>query len=242
MKTKAYIRFLNAIANYDCDIELMDILKKYTRNDEILKAVFASANSRQHPKFTCLRSSQSEMSKRMNHLENVLYDSMIKIYYESVIAYLHDILSEAMLQPVDAVTLVGSENEKFTSIDILKMGSFEEIRRRLAATIFRKIENKRNTLLLLTELNQRLGLKVDDNVMNKALPYLEMRHLIVHNNSIADEVFCNAYPEFRFHVNQEIEINYRFIRRAKDTICTMIKQFDEKIVELNIVRESFLQP
>lgn len=59
------------------------------------------------------------------------------------------------------------------SIDILALDSKEDIVARIMRDIFRKLENKRDTLLLIRELNERLGLDIDQGIVEKAMPYLD---------------------------------------------------------------------
>lgn len=59
------------------------------------------------------------------------------------------------------------------SIDILALDSKEDIVARIMRDIFRKLENRRDTLLFIRELNERLGLDIDQGIVEKAMPYLD---------------------------------------------------------------------
>ncbi len=55
----------------------------------------------------------------------------------------------------------------------MALDSKEDIVARIMRDIFRKLENKRDTLLLIRELNERLGLDIDQGIVEKAMPYLD---------------------------------------------------------------------
>lgn len=97
--------------------------------------------------------------------------------------------------------------------------------------IFRKLEGKRDTLLLINELNNRLGLDISENVINKAMPYFEARHKFVHSDGIPDEEYLQKYPQMKLTENGKIKLNKEIMQKVFTTARALVNEFERKMAE-----------
>jgi hypothetical protein len=195
MKTKTFLRYKNRIDYFDCDIELVDV---YIRNNDILagegKKIFLGINSNDHP-FLSRRTNNHDSRKIvLKHLRNTVYRSYMKNLYEESTNYFCDILSLFSRYNRDAKRIVGSDKVEINVLDILEDGNIASIISNIVDKIFTKQENQRNAKELIEQINKRMNLHIDSGLINNAFLFLEIRHLLVHSNGIADEYFVSNNP------------------------------------------------
>src|SRR5215217_2149498 len=77
--------------------------------------------------------------------------------------------------------------------EVVRLGSYEAICEHMINQVFRNLEGQRNTRKLLSKVLEKTGVEVDRGVLQDAVMYMDMRHLIVHNSSLIDEAFEQSY-------------------------------------------------
>ena len=112
----------------------------------------------------------------------------------------------------------------------------------VADSVFRTLENEKSTLKLLDKLNKKLNLSVPQSVIVRAMPYLEIRHLLVHSNGVIDKKYCDSYPNMQFCEGQQLKVDTDFINNAKSKIIELVKEFDDRIVQNGVVSQANMQP
>lgn len=127
---------------------------------------------------------------RARNVESALVD-----LYRYVTEYLQDVLRE--MYDHKPMLVVGKASGKLnvSFIDIVKLGNWDAISERVVDDVFRRLENERSTLKLIDKLLAGTGVEVDDGVKANALCILNMRHLIIHNRSLADSEYVDAHGE-----------------------------------------------
>ena len=96
--------------------------------------------------------------------------------------------------------------------------------------------------LSIEKMDKKLGLNIGDEIIHAALPYLEIRHLLVHGQGKADADFCTKYPFIGAEEGKLIELEHSLINNARNAIITLVKEFDKKIVANGLVETTELQP
>ena len=235
--SKARVKLLNRIASYDFDIELMDVLNIYTTHPYKKEGLFECASSDQHPKLSSIKKPSREYCRIKNHLKSTLYDSIIVRYYEETMLYLQQALSCAINNGLDFNRIVGSDHQDYSSKDIIAAGNWDGVIKMISKDIFRKLEAKRNTTELLKELNNKLCLNVSETKINNVMPFLEMRHLIVHNDGKADSKFCERFPVFAFVQGQNMSVDFQMVTNAREAIVDFINEFDSKAIAAGVFPE-----
>lgn len=231
-QSKGYRRFIDRM---NCFLEDMEVVDIFYRNLPLLedeRVIFRGVT----PTYQRLIKRQANRQSRtlvMMHLKHTLYVSVIKEIYEEVMDYLGYVLNCGALCLDEPGRLVGDQKFQMTANEILSTASREEIVTIVMANVFRKLENKRDTLLLVTELNERLALNIDDSVINRAMPFLEARHVFVHADGIADDDYKQKHPTIQLTEKGQIKLNATIMHNAVSQIKALIAAFEQKMQERN---------
>lgn len=68
--------------------------------------------------------------------------------------------------------------------------------------------------------------------------YLELRHLITHNGSRADQEFVNKYGNrMRLAVGDRLPLQARTVQSAVDAVTVLVKDIDTQLLAGGIVTE-----
>lgn len=246
MKTKSYVRFLNRSAHFDADIELADIIRTAIHNGALTRnngqRLFDYVNAQRHPRLAARASNANNRGIAVAHLKATLFSSFLKDIYEDVTNYFREVLEAAAMNGMNPGRLIGTCNLTFDANVMLSAGSWDNVVSIVSQAIFRQIENKRSTKDLIAEMNTKLNLGIPQQTIDAALPYLELRHLLVHADGYADSKFCRSFPNFAATVGQKVPIDHGVIQSARTAILALIDAFDQAIVANNVVAQTELQP
>jgi len=246
MKTKFLVKFLNNSAHMDADLELIDIIQVATINNRLNSVgstyIFDYVDSQKHEKLSSRANSDHSRKLAANHLKTTMRAAFIKSLYETTTIYFQDILKAATKKGLDVNRLVGEHSINISSKELIKIGSFEKIIEKISCGIFRQLENEKNTKSLIEKMDKKLGLNIGDEIIHAALPYLEIRHLLVHRQGKADKDFCEKFPFISAEEDKLIDLKYNLISNARTAIVTLVKEFDKKIVANGLVETTELQP
>ena len=177
----------------------------------------------------------------VNHLRCTLYSAYIKDIYEELTIYLRTILTKAAENGFEAGRIIGEHKIKLDAKSILEKGNWEEISEMISNSIFQSLESERSTLKLIKKISTKLSLNIDDELINEAIPYLEVRHFLVHNDGKLTQEFIDKYPEIR-HNNGNIQLSYRLISCLKDAVIKLVAAFDKEVIDSNLLKDEDTQP
>jgi hypothetical protein len=229
----------------NADLEFVDILqcsvgegKLKTDNSQFL---FDHVDSQKHSSLSKRTNSDHSRKLTANHLKTTIRAAYIKSLYEYTTVYFQDVLKAATEKGLDADKLIGEHSINLSSRDIIQLGSFERLVERISSSIFRKLENEKSTKSLIEKLDKKLGLNMGEEIIHAALPYLEIRHLLVHRQGKADKEFSEKFPFIGAEEDKVIKLQYDLVNQARTTITTLVKEFDKKIVEKGLVNENLFQ-
>ena len=246
MKTKSLVRFLNRAAHFNADIELLDVF--YAANNRNILAqndrskIFDDVNTDKHPTLSARPRTPKGRKSAIIHLKATVYSSFIKDLYEDLTIYFREILNHAANNKIDPNRLIGSCSIQIDAKSILECGGWNEITTMITDKIFRQLENKKDTKKLIEEMNNKLGLLIQQDTIESALPYFELRHLLVHADGVADKKFCDSFPNFGAIVGEKIKLDYTLITNARNAVKSLIIAFDNAVVSKSIVARNELQP
>lgn len=246
MKTKFLVKFLNNSAHLDADLEFVDIIQVAVQNNRINTSgsthIFDYVEPDKHKKLSTRANSNHSRKLAANHLKTTIRAAFIKSLYETTTIYFQDILKAATKKGLDIDRLIGEHSINISSKDLIKIGSFEKIVERISSGIFRQLENEKSTKSLIEKMDKKLGLNVGEEIIHAALPYLEIRHRLVHGQGKADKEFCERYPFIGAEEDKTIELEYALIDNARKAIITLVKEFDKKIVANGLIETTEMQP
>lgn len=246
MKTKSLIRFSSRAAHLDVDIELADVLKRSVSAGMLTTSgtqkVFDKADPQNHPRLAARAKTSTSRRLAVDHLKSTLFEAYLKNIYEDAAQYFLEVLTAGARNGLDPNRLIGEHRVSLEANDVLQAGNWNNVVSMVAESLFRKLEKERSTKKLVEKMNSKLNLGVSQALIDAALPYFEIRHLLVHADGKADRKFCNAFPTFNAVAGRRIKLDYSLIDDARYHINELINEFDEKIVANSVVGASELQP
>ena len=246
MKTKSYIRFCSRAAHLDVDIELADILKTSIQQGKLESStggyVFDGVDPEQHPRLAARTNSTKSRTLAADHLKATLCEAFIKNIYEDATQYFLEVLTAAAKNGLDPNRLIGEHKVQFEANKILQAGGWDEVVSMVTKSVFRKLENEKSTKDVLAKMNTKLNLGVAQTTIDTALPYFEIRHLFVHSEGKADKHFCDSFPLIDAKVGSRIKLDYSILKNARTSITDLINEFDQNIIDKNVVSINELQP
>jgi hypothetical protein len=241
MKTKYLVRFLSDSAYMDSDLELIDVIQRAIIAGKLksdnTNYIFDHVDPTKHSKLSRRVNTDHSRVLASNHLKSSIRLAYFKSLHEAASIYFQDILKAASRNGLNADRMVGEHSTNFTSKEVLNAGSFENLVEKIAASIFRQLENERSTKALIEKMNKKLGLNVSEEIIAACLPYFEIRHRIVHAQGKADREFCEKYPEIGAEDGKTIRLSYELIEKARVSTICLIREFDKQIIEKNLVSE-----
>lgn len=241
MTTKAYHAFSTKLEYFSDDIDLIDVLKTNVKvgnlNDE--NNIFKEVKSR-HMSLARRQNTSKSRELVINHLKQTVYSAYVKDIYEEVTHYLREILRNAAESGFESGRLIGEHSLKIDAQNILSQGNWESIVELITNSVFQTLENERSTKKLLESMNKKLNLNVDMNIIKKTIPYLEVRHFLVHSDGKIPIDFKTNNPFIQTNRKGYIILDYDFIKTFTLKVKTLIKQFDNNILSTQLLKDKFL--
>ncbi|WP_182056882.1 hypothetical protein [Pantoea sp. ME81] len=245
MKSKAYHAFEQKISYFDDDVDLIDVLRdgilKGELNDPDSKYLIKNIDGSKHKHLSRRSNSDGSRELVINHLRTTLYSGYIKDVYEEVTHYLRMILIKSAENGFDSARIVGEHTCKLDAAKILSSGSWQGVSELVANSIFQSLESEQSTLKLIKKISDKLALNVDSTLINNALPYLEIRHFLIHADGRLTQDFINKNKKIK-HKDRYVKLELELIKKLRLSVSALIKEFDSKVVSCNLLKEEDLQP
>lgn len=239
MRTGAYHAFETKLFYFDDDIDLIEVVRLGILNgdltDNASKFVLKNIDPEKHPHIKRRKNSDGSRELLANHLRQTVYSSYIKDIYEEVTQYLKTILEKAAENGFDSGRLIGEHSTKLDAKVVLAAGAWPEVARLITDSVFQSLEAEKSTLKLLEKVSTKLALGVDENLIKAALPYLEVRHFLVHVDGRIPVQFKQANPKIPIK-NGHIKLDYKFVGEFRAAVKNLIKDYDEKVIVANLLK------
>lgn len=232
--SKGYRRFKSRIEYFQEDMETIAV---FLKNKELLvdeNRIFKSVTENGQPRLFKRQNTSGSRSVVIRHLQNTLFVSVIKELYEEVLLYCAYAIDCAAQTSPEANRLVGEQNVSFTANDILSKNDRKSIVSLVISKVFRGLENKKDTLLLVSALNDRLDLGVNRDTIANALPYLEARHKFIHADGLADEKYKVDFPGMELDENGYIKLNSSIVQKAILALKKLVTEYEEALKSNNL--------
>lgn len=238
MATKAYFKFVQRVDSYDADLELLDVIVRRFMATPSSDASIAVALGSTNDRHVILgRHSNTAQARKVCglHLKHTLYAAYIKDLFEDFSGFLAETMTKAALKGIDAKRFVGDVKLDVSTTDLLACGNWDAAVRLISDSIFRKLENERSTSELLKKANARLGLNLRQATVDAAMPYLDARHILVHQDGVTDQTYREAYPRITLK-GHKILLDFGFISDAKRCIGALALEIENAIIAARLVR------
>jgi hypothetical protein len=239
MKSKYLARFLSRAAHFDADIELADVLGIASGAGALSQGagqhMFDAVDPSQHPRLASRKSNDHNRRLAVRHLKASVCASYIKDLYEDFGDYLQGVLEAAARTGLNPNRIVGSHKINIEAADLLAAKNWDGVVHLVAGSIFRKLEDERNTKSLIQAMDAKLGLGINQKCLDAALPYFELRHLLVHHDGLADAGFCQRFPSFPATAGSKISVEFTVVRNARKAVVDLARDFDAKVIATGVI-------
>lgn len=245
MKTKAYHAFAQKLIYFDDDLDLIDVLRAGVVNGDLTdnesKLVLKNVDPQKHTHIARRKNADGSRMQVINHLRATLYAGYVKDAYEEVTHHLRTVLKKAAENGFDAGRIIGEHSCKFDAKLILAAGNWNAVAGLVSDSVFQSLEAEQSTLKLLQKVSSKLALGVDPALIEAALPYLEVRHFLVHTDGFLPADFIAKNPAIATK-NGYVQLDFKFVNELREAVKKLVKAFDEKVIAANLLQPADLQP
>ena len=183
---------------------------------------------------------KKDISRTFITSRNKLHEQGIIELYSEFSNYVACVIAEIEhKQPQRFLSILSENSENGIKYkEIIRIGNYNALIDEMAKRVFRTLENKRSTKDLLNVFIKNTKVDVADELLERALVYLEIRHLIIHNNTKADAKF-NRMPQHDIvsinKSNQKITLNFTVTNEAINVIYRLCKTIDDELIVKNLI-------
>lgn len=224
------------------DLEIVDVLAIANKEGKLLVGEGSLADHidpKKHTNLSVLEDTPQARMEVIQHLRVSVWSSYIKDLYEELTIYLQGLVFETIRcahDPSLARSLVRNRKLSVSYSDILACNDIDELVEKLAQDTLRALDRIHSTKQMISELLEKLSLDVEEKLVEKALPYLNLRHQLVHADGAVDEKFKTENPTIPIRWGKAF-ITYKLTRDATQAISRLVDAFDQDAVAKGILAE-----
>jgi len=171
-----------------------------------------------------------------NKLHEQAIVDLSRIFSDYVANIIAEVEHKKPMQFFELLTVNSDRTIKYE--DIIRIGNYNQLINEMAHRIFRSLENKRNTKEMLEKIINKADINIDKDIKDNALLFLEIRHLIIHNNTTADEKFLNMPNNDVVKVNRnnmKICLNFETTNNAITQVFRLCKLIDDELLRVGLL-------
>lgn len=130
--------------------------------------------------------------------------------------------------------VVGKAQGALQYHEIVKLGSFDAIADFMVEQVFKRLEGERNTIKTIQRLLDGTGVALDSVVLDEALAFFEVRHLLVHQSGLIDQAFYSRHAAFLrvpTKVGGKLPLTVGFARRGIEAVSTLVELIDNQLIQ-----------
>lgn len=181
-----------------------------------------------------------ENSRVFAFSRNKLNEQAIIELYRLFTDYISNIIAEIFKKTPNKLlgTLTDKSEKSLNFHEIIALGNYDNILNEITKRIYRNFENARSTPKLLDKLITTTKIEIPTALKKEALLYLEIRHLIIHNNTKTDKKFNTLNAEGKVKIkpqSNKISMNYKLANDATIAVFKLCKEIDNELITKNIL-------
>lgn len=237
--SKCLITFKNKMSHFNADLEFIDILSKSIENGDYSneEELFPGSSDERYTILSRYKIGEQNRRLVVNHLKSTLYTAYIKDLYEEFSIYLKGIMKEVYSNAkVTPERLSGEHKVNLTSVDILQHLQIGDLADVVIDNIFQSLENERSTIGLITKFHKKIGIDIEQTLVDNAIYYLEIRHKLVHTDGHADEEFKKAHDLLNYTSTNKIKLDYCTICQAYEAVFHLVSDMDSKVISAGLAK------
>ena len=182
---------------------------------------------------------KSDIRRTFITSRNKLHEQAIVELYRLFSNYVVNIITEIEhLHPRQFLSVLDDKERCVKYEDIIAIGNYDALIDDMAKRVFRTLERKRDTKSLVERIISITNININKDLLDTALLYLEIRHLIIHNNTKADAKFREMPKSDVVTIkkkNSKISLNINVTISAINTISNLCKIIDDELVAKEMV-------
>lgn len=247
-ETKALQRFEGLIRSLRQNLELLDVsltlankVCKDKKQEGLSIAEALNSNIGRHPQLNH-PNKPIDIGRTFSTVRIRMNEQTMITLYKCFSDYMTNIIREIIeTNNSDALIRLGAggKDVSMTFMDIIRFDDKSSIVEEMARRVYRKLENERSTTELLNKVIKVTHVKIADELKEKALLYLEIRHLIIHNDSKVDEDFRKRNNELQGLVKTKskdrIQLNFDLSSQAIVCVSELCQEIDKQLIDLGLV-------
>lgn len=225
--------------HFDDDIEFTDILYSTIKLNPLAEgatSLFQNQSTDKHPNISRYSLCDENRLQIVRHLKSTVYAAYIKDAYEEITIYLRGITLEAYKNAsVTPERIIGEHKINMSAVEILSGITDGTLAQTVINNMFQSLENERSTIGLIKKTCTKLGLSVDQKIIEDAVYYLEIRHKLVHTDGYADAEFKQLHPTLRYTHNDYIDLTYQTITATRIALFELVNALDAEALSKGII-------
>lgn len=243
-ETKALQAFNGSIRTLNQHIQLVDrslcIANRYVAKSK--KSTLANAlkcTTDTHPQLN-IPCNPSDIGRTYATSRKKIHEQAIIELYRIFSNYIRNLIEEFIhTDPYPLLNAVCDSKDNVVDFKkIISLNNYNLLIEYMANKIYRRFENEQSTPKLLNKILSYTKITIPDEEKNSALLFLEIRHLIIHNNSKADDDFLTkANGKIAIPQTKKIPINYQLTLQAIESVKILCHMIDKELINKNMVRE-----
>lgn len=180
-------------------------------------------------KYPKLNIPSTEYARVINFSKSENSDYCFLELYNLFSYYMRDILKEMyQLRPK---SITEKCNKTLTYSKLTEFSSIDELVDYMIDDIFKDLESVRSTSKLVKRIFSHTKIQIPQALSDEALMYLNIRHLIIHNNSKVDKEFFDKYKnKLQISLNGKVQTDYQSFQKALQVIYDYIKTIDQQLI------------
>lgn len=240
MRSKNRMTYENRMLHHLADLELIDVFRTLNLNGSLTpednSTLFSQLQREKHPILSNRKNVKKNRDMAIFHLRQTVYSAFIKDIYEELYRFLKSTIFEAVQNlKIDPDRLLGDQKINLSAKEILKLANITAVNEKIIDTLFQALEAEQSTIKLITKTRDKLGLTFDTTLIENALPYLELRHKLVHADGKLDTDFKTKYPMIPFTSKGYANLSYSTMQEAYEKITALIIAIDEDALKKRLV-------
>ena len=185
-------------------------------------------------KYPKLNIPSTEYSRVINFSRRETNDYCFLELYNLFSYYIKDILKEMYLLRPKSITQ--KSNKTLTYSQISEFTSLNELIDYMIDDIFKELESLRSTSKLVKRILNHTKIAVPQTIADEALMYLNIRHLVVHNDSKIDKEFYDKYKnKLSISLGGKVPTDYATFQAALQSIYTYISTIDHELINRHFI-------
>lgn len=237
--SKCLITFKNKMSHFNADLDFIDILSKSIENGDYSneEELFPGASDERYTTLSGYKVGDQNRRLVVNHLKSTLYTAYIKDLYEEFYIYLKGIMKEVYSNAkVSPERLSGEHKVTLTSVEILQHLRIGDLADVVIDKIFQALESERSTIELITKFHKKIGIDIEQTLVDDAIYYLEIRHKLVHTDGFVDEEFRKKHNLLNYTSTNKIKLDYCTICQAYEAVFHLVSDMDSKVINAGLAK------